>query len=206
MWQRILSFALALVVSWPAFADNDTELTHSERTELLQFSTYLKSRCIQGMSKATRKPDPKAPAFVNDWLDEMMQPEAHCSCVADAFKARATPDILRTDDPAKVQALLKTVAQDCGVKRFKTTFPVFCAGMFSQLTGNAYADKTKNFCTCVSQKIKPLTGNDLAGFTKQTLAEYREYQKNPDMHIDSRSSSLLGYFMACGLADFKKSP
>lgn len=183
------------------------DFTPAERRQVEQIRGMVESSCKKQMESKLLEALPDNPPVAVKWLSELSLSSDFCSCSADAFAKRVTPQLLRSGSEKEGVALGKAAGVECMLPKFKSTFPNFCRGLMGELAKNAVNDVSGEesfgkFCECVQPDIEAIDQDSFEPFMNATMQDFAEVKRTRVMPTGNRPS-LATSMRRCGIEDLR---
>lgn len=138
---------------------------------------------------------------IPEWVSKLTSGN-YCSCIAQRIRTTATPAMIRRGTEADGSQFIQNAANECAVENFKATFPEVCLAWTNDLPQNVQAsgitaEQKEQACQCVQRRVDKVTGGTLSVTTRNSIADYIQWQKNPRESVQGREFSILGDVMSC---------
>ncbi|GAB3358716.1 hypothetical protein GCM10027430_29430 [Lysobacter tyrosinilyticus] len=181
------------------------DFTPAERKAIAETRISLEQSCQSQLSRMPSA-DSDAPTLAR-WLKSISTASDYCTCTAETFSRKVTPQMLRSGSSTQGAALVKQSGIECIVPKLKITFPAFCGDMVKDVTGNSVLSPTQaqtadKFCGCVQSGIDSINADNFTEFFRSTMSDYQSYVNTRELPPSS-SPSLLATMQTCGIRDLK---
>lgn len=197
--QLLLPALVGILLSTAVAAAAPDKLTAAETAQVDNLAQNVEQQC---KTQAVAELKKKAAESHEPAMTDKLTSGDYCGCIGRNIRARATPALVRRGTAADGQKMIQQSASDCAADNFKATFPATCHSWASALPGGAIPsaatpEKMDQACACVQKRVDQITGETLAETTRQSVADYERYRRNPDQPQQWGPMSIMGSYMGC---------
>jgi len=196
----VLAVSCWISLSAPVFAQSEPPLTAAEHSQVDQLATSTQTQCETELSKIPV--DPKTPESLRGLMAFGQSPQ-YCACIGDVFRKEVTPALVRHGTAQQGADFMRAAANRCAVAQFKASWPPLCGAMANTLSGTNTRAIVDEACSCIQPTVDAITPETLAETVRQSVADYQDYQRNPNVSGPERPLSFVRPLKAC-IAKAKK--